>query len=262
MTNKQINFKFQIKKFQNFPFAYLLIWILISHLVICLFAYSAKVLAVSSMSSDNYQIDWPNLNMGAGVPSSTNYNLGVTTGQTAPGLYSSTGYKVRAGFQYIHSIIPFTFKIDKISVDFGSLTVGTPSTDTIALEVDSGSAGGYSVTSQENNPLTSTAASTIPDTTCDVGDTCTEVDAGTWTENTTYGFGYSMSGDDVPSEFSGGKYKQYADISGAETPQVVMSSSNAGRDKQSTMTLKVNISGTQAAGVYENIITFIATPTY
>jgi len=218
--------------------------------------------AVHPMTSDNYQIDWPNLNMGAGLPSSSSYNLGVTTGQIAPGLYSSTGYKVRAGFQYIHSIIPFSFMIDKIAVDFGSLTVGTPSTDTIGLEVNSGSAGGYSVTTQENNPLTSTATSTIADTTCDPGDTCDESDAGTWTQNTTYGFGYSMSGIDVPSEFSGGKYKQFADISLSEAPQAVMSGSNVGVGKTSTMTLKVNVSGTQAAGTYENIITFIATPTY
>jgi len=225
----------------------------------CLLLGSA--LAVHPLSSDSYQIDWPNLNMGAGVPSSGNYGLGVTTGQISPGLYSN-GYKVRAGFQYIHSIIPFTFTIDKISVDFGSLTVGTPSTDTIDLEITCGSAGGYSVTTQENNPLTSTAASTIPDTTCDPGDTCDESDAGTWTLDTTYGFGYSMSGTDVPSEFSGGKYKQYADMSQSETPQAVMSGTNVGVGKTSTMTLKVNVSGTQAAGIYENILTFIATPTY
>jgi len=223
----------------------------------CLLLSSA--LAVHPMTSDSYQIDWPNLNMGAGLPDSGSFNLGVTTGQIAPGLYSSAGFKVRAGFQYIHSIIPFTFTIDKIAVDFGSLTVGTPSTDTIGLEVTCGSAGGYSVTTQENNPLTSTAQSTIPDTTCDPGDTCDESDAGTWTLDTTYGFGYSMSGTDVPGEFSGGKYKQYADI---ETPQAVMSGSNVGVGKTSTMTLKVNISGTQAAGIYENILTFIATPTY
>lgn len=223
---------------------------------------AGPALAVHPMTSDSYQIDWPNLNMGAGLPSSSSYNLGVTTGQTAPGLYESTGYKVRAGFQYIHSIIPFTFTIDKIAVDFGSLTVGVGSTDTIGLEVSCGSAGGYSVTAQENNPLTSTAQSTIPDTTCDPTDTCDESDAGTWTQSTTYGFGYSMSGTDVPSEFSGGKYKRYADISQSEPPQVVMSGTNVGIGKTSTMTLKVNISGTQAAGVYENILTFIATPTY
>lgn len=231
-------------------------------LILIILLSASPVLAVHPMNSDSYQIDWPNLNMGAGLPDSGTYNLGVTTGQIAPGLYSSTGYKVRAGFQYIHSIIPFTFILDKIAVDFGSLTVGTPSTDTIGLEITCGSAGGYSVTVQENNPLTSTAQSTIPDTTCDPGDTCDESDAGIWTLSTTYGFGYNMSGTDVPSEFSGGKYKQYADISSAETPQAVMNGTNVGTGKTSTMTLKVNISGTQAAGIYENILTFIATPTY
>ena len=75
------------------------------------------------MTSDSYQIDWPNLNMGAGVPSSGNYGLGVTTGQISPGLYSSTGYKVRAGFQYIHSIIPFTFTVEKTLIDFVSFII-------------------------------------------------------------------------------------------------------------------------------------------
>ncbi len=231
-------------------------------LILLILTTAAPALAVHPITSDSYQIDWPNLNMGAGLPDSGSFKLGVTTGQIAPGLYSSSGYKVRAGFQYIHSIIPFTFTLDKIAVDFGSLTPGTPSTDTIDLEVTCGSAGGYTVTVQENNPLTSTALSTIPDTTCDPGDTCDESDAGTWTLSTTYGFGYNMTGIDVPSEFSGGKYKQYADISSAETPQAVMIGTNVGVGKTSTMTLKVNISGTQAAGVYENILTFIATPTY
>jgi hypothetical protein len=235
--------------------------------IFLLFLFAAPLLATQSMESDSYQIDWPNMNMGAGLPSSNNYGLGVTTGQTAPGLYEGfgvTGFKVRAGFQYIHSIIPFTFTLDKIAVDFGTLTVGVGTTDLIALEVSCGSAGGYSVTAHENNPLTSTAASTIADTTCDASDTCDESDAGTWTLSTTYGFGYSMSGTDVPSEFSGGKYKQYADLSKPtpETPQTVMTGTNVGRNKQATITLKINVSGLQAAGVYENVITFIATPTY
>jgi hypothetical protein len=220
------------------------------------------VLAQDRVESDNYRITWPNLNMGAGVPSSSSYNLGVTTGQTAPGLYESTGYKVRAGFQYIHSIIPFSFEISDLSIAFGTLNPGSPSTETNTLTVSVGGAGGYQVTAQENNPLTSTATTTIPDTTCDPGDSCDESDAGTWTANTTYGFGFNMSGDDIPSEFSGNKYKQFADISGAETAQVVMSSANVGKDRESTVTYKINVSGTQAAGTYYNIITFIATPEF
>lgn len=225
------------------------------------------VFAQPSVSSDNYEITWPNLNMGAGLPSSDNYNLGVTTGQLAPGLYSSAGYKVRAGFQYIHSIIPFYFKLSDVSIDFGTLTLNVLTNEqTLTLTVNSGSAGGYQVTAQENDPLTSPADSTIPDTTCDTGDTCTHIDAGTWTDNTTYGFGYSMSGDDVPSEFSGGNFKNFADVPG-DAAQKVMGKTpaeghQAEKGKEATMTLRINIGSTQAAGTYQNYITFIATPTF
>lgn len=230
-----------------------------------------SALAVHPLSSDNYQIDWPNLNMGAGLPSSDTYNLGVTTGQIAPGLYESygaVGYKVRAGFQYIHSIIPFTFTLDKISIDFGSLTPSVlTNEETITLTVNSGSAGGYQVTAEENDRLTSTAGSHIEDVTCDAGDTCTHIDEGAWAQTSTYGFGYTMTGDDVPSEFaSGTKFKNFADVPG-DPPQKVMGLTpdeghEAGTGKEAVMTIRINISGTQAAGVYENIISFVATPTY
>jgi len=236
-------------------------WLLLI-IFILLFSLAAKpVLAQSSVSSDNYEITWPNVNMGAGLPTSSSYKLGVTTGQNAPGLYTSTGYKIRAGFQYIHSIIPFRFSISDISIAFGTLTVGTPKTENNILTVSFGAAGGYQVTAQENKPLTSDANDTIADTTCDASD-CDESDAGVWTLDTTYGFGYSMSGNDVPGGFSGGKYKQFADTAAAESAQIVMSSLNVGRDRQATVTYKVNITNIQAAGTYGNIITFIATPSY
>ncbi|HJY98657.1 MAG TPA: hypothetical protein VJ227_03015, partial [Patescibacteria group bacterium] len=63
--------------------------------------------AQETIESPNYRIRFPNLNSGAGIPVSGNYILDSTIGQTAPGQYSSAGYLVRAGFQYIHSIIPF-----------------------------------------------------------------------------------------------------------------------------------------------------------
>lgn len=218
--------------------------------------------AQASVESDNFRIQLPGLNSGAGIPSSTNYRLDSTIGQTAPGLYSSTGYRVKAGFQYLHSIIPFSFTISDISINFGTLTVQTPSTDTNTLKVSSGGAGGYKVTAQENHPLQNTQSITIPDTTCDAG-TCSESSANVWSLNTTYGFGFNMSGDDIPSDFVDSTYfRQFADASIPEGPQTVMSSSNVGKSRESTVTYKANISGTQASGIYRNIITYIATPTY
>lgn len=229
-------------------------------------AYSRPTEAtVTSVESDSYKITWPNLNSGSGTPSAGTYNLGVTVGQNAPGLYEGAStYDVRGGFQYIHSIVPFTFSISKFSVDFGSLTPLTASTDTIGLSVSIGSAGGYSIKAQENNALTSSTSSTIIDTTCDTS--CDENTADTWTQSSTYGFGFNMAGDDIPADFSGGKYRQFASTAESEDAVEIMGNTPAGSltpgDKSATMTLKINVSGNQEAGTYENIITFIALPIY
>jgi len=227
--------------------------------------------AQSSLKSPNYEITWPNLNMVGGNTTSPGYKMGVTGGQTAPGLYESTGYKIRAGFQYIHSIIPFSFRISALALNFGTINPEVlTNNQSLTLTVNSGSAGGYQVQVQENDELTSTALSTIPDTSCDPVDTCDyQSNAGTWTQNTTYGFGYKMTGTDVPSEFTGGKFKRFANASNSptENPTKVMGLTpleehEAGRNKIATMSARINIDNIQAAGVYQNILTFTALPTY
>jgi hypothetical protein len=204
----------------------------------------------------------PNFNSGAGIPSSSNYSVSSTIGQTAPGLYSSSGYRVKAGFQYIHSIIPFSFSISSISINFGHLTVGTPSTQTNTLTVSAGGAGGYQVKASENTaPKNLSSNKVIPDTTCDVS--CSETTAGVWTSNSTYGFGFNMSGNDIPSDFINTTYyRDFANISLGKSPQVVMSSTYVGTARQSTVTYKINVSATQAAGTYQNVITYTAIPSY
>jgi hypothetical protein len=227
--------------------------------------YLSPVLAQSSIKSTNYEITWPNLNMGSGKPDPSNFKLGVTTGQTSPGLYSSTGYKVRSGFQYIHSIIPFSFSISDLSIALGTLTPETPVTQTNTLTVSAGGAGGYQVTARENEPLSATGGSTtIPDTSCNGGaDTCDETTAKPWTDNSKYGFGYNMSGNDVPSTFVNSTYyRPFPSLAASENAAVVMSSSVVGESRQATVTYKVNISNVQAAGSYENIIIFVATPSF
>lgn len=222
-----------------------------------------SALAVERMESNSYKIRFPNLNMTSGSKSSENYNILDTVGQTAPGEYDSAGFKVKAGFPYLKTIIPFSFTISDLSMDFGTLTPGSFSTQTNSLTVSSGGAGGYSVIALENSPLTAQAGSaTIPDTTCNSG-ACSETSAGVWNNTTKYGFGFNMSGNDVPAAFVDSTYfKQFADASLSETGQVVMSSSNVGKSRTATVTYKVNIAATQTAGDYENAITFIATPTY
>lgn len=217
------------------------------------------------MDSTQYRIQFGNVNIGSKDSTSAGYNLGVTMGQDAAGEFNSTGYTVKAGFQYLHSIIPFAFTVSDTHIDLGTLTPNTFSTATTNLKVSFGSAGSYEVTAQEQHTLqTLNGLQSIPDTNCDSGDPCnTPSTAKVWTNTSRYGFGYNMSGDDIPADFSNSTYyRPFNDRSISDLPIVVMTSVNVGKDRQSTMTMKVNVSGAQPAGLYQTIIDFVATPSY
>lgn len=218
--------------------------------------------AQAEIVSPNFIIQMPNFNSGAGIPTSSNYGVSSTIGQIAPGLYSSTGYRLKSGFQYIYSIIPFSFTISSVSINLGNLIPQTPATASQTLTVSSGGAGGYQVKASENHPLKSlSSATTIPDADCDSG--CSQTTAGVWTSTTKYGFGFNMSGNDIPADFTGlTYYRQFADRSLSEAPEIIMSSIYVGRSRQSTVSYKVNISGTQPAGAYNNTIMYTAIPSY
>lgn len=223
--------------------------------------------AAANMKSEDYILQMPNFNFTSGNVGSTDYKMGFTGGELIPGEYSSTGFKLLVGFWYLKSIIPFSFTISNQTIDFGTLSSGVPATAETDLTVSAGGAGGYQVTAQENHQLMVDATGAlIPDTTGDNGDITEEI-AGDWALNTTYGFGYTMFGDDVPTPFptaapAGNSYKQFADISKNEDPQVVMFSSKVAKNHTATVTYKVNVSASQPAGRYHNVITYIATPTY
>jgi len=234
------------------------------------FLYPRQVLAQARVKSPDYEVQFPNLNSGAGLPSSNDYILDSTLGAIA-GSFSSSGFRVKAGFQYVHSIIPFSFSISDISVDFNTLTPELPVTRQATLTVKAGGAGGYSVVAYENHPLELTPGTTIPDTPCNSGP-CSESQAELWTLDTKYGFGFNMDGDDVPTDFDTTSYfRQFADASTSETPYAVMTKDEVTYDSPNnawpwesvaTITYKVNVSGTQPAGTYRNILTFVAIPSF
>ncbi len=215
-----------------------------------------------NMESENYRIQWGNINIGSDKQSSDSFNLDVTMGQIAPGLYTGAGYTVRAGFQYIHTIIPFSFTISKLNIELGLLTPSVPSTDTNQLTVSAGGAGGYQVLAFESHPLRSENNHDIPDTTCD-NELCDETNAEEWIEDTTYGFGFNIQGDDIPADFeTSDYYRQFADDEAEEEHQTVMSNDQATSQAQATVTYKANVSANQETGNYETSIVYIAVPRY
>lgn len=214
-----------------------------------------------TLTSPNYKIRLGNFNMTSGMKDSTSYNLTDTVGQIAADFFSSSGYHVKAGFQYIYTLYDFSFAISSLALDLGTLTSNTFSTATNTLTVTAPGQG-YSVSVLESNKLTSIAGSTIPDTTCDSG-TCTETSAGVWSTATNNGFGFNVNGSDVSADFVGVTYfRPFPDLSLSEPSATIMQSAAPGKNRTSTVTYKVSPPGSQASGIYTTQIIYIATPVY
>jgi len=220
-------------------------------------------LVSANMSSDSYEIQYGNVNMTSGEKSKEGaYKVTDTVGQTAPGEYSKNGYVVKSGFQYIYTIGAFGFSLSTTTINLGMLSDQAFSDGSVTMTVST-RGGGYIVRAYESYPLRHSSGNTsIPDTTCDSGN-CTEATADVWTDPGNEGFGYTLSGSDIPAAFVNTTYfKQFADGASSEQPQTVMSSSSYVKDRQATMTVRAAAAGSRAAGNYENSLIFIATPNY
>lgn len=227
------------------------------------------------MDSSRFKIESANIEISGGNKSSASYKLADTVGQLAAGQYSSTGYVVKAGFQYLHSIVPFSFSVSNILVNLSVLVPNISSEASTDLSVSFGGAGQYQVTAIEEGPLKTQSGNTIPDTECDDND-CDETNVAVWNSPSIYGFGYKMSGEDIPAAFTtcGSLcYRRFPDRTTlpVEAPAVIMSSQNVTVNLTSkpkdiihtaTVTFKANISSVQPAGSYQAVINFVATPSF
>jgi hypothetical protein len=228
-----------------------------------------------NMESSRYRIQYGNVNIGAdNIDVDGGNRLSLTLGQLTAEEFSRNGYIIKAGFQYFHSIVPFTFSISKTQINLGTLTPNAFFTDTANLRVSFGGAGNYQVTAVEEGLLSTSTGRSIADTGCDDG--CDETTAKAWTSASSYGFGYKMANEDIPSIFTTcGEtcYRRFPDSTAEppESPAVIMSNNDVTVDleskpkdiiHESTITFRANISPVQEAGTYQTIVKFVATPSY
>ncbi len=241
--------------------------------VTCYMLHVSWVNAVN-MESSRYQIQAGNVNIGADEMIGSGNKLSITLGQLAAGEFNRNGYVIKAGFQYLHSIIPFTFSISNTNINLGVLKANTPTvSEPTKLTVSFGGAGQYLVTAIKKTPFqTMAGGEAIPDTTCDGGsNTCTSGAAKLWTSNNAYGFGYNMVGVDIPSDFLNTNYfRPFNEETNNEEPVAIMTNVNVTKNpasspqnrKQSAITFKVNVSPNQSGGSYQTIIHFVAIPSF
>lgn len=209
-------------------------------------------------SSNSYNIDWGNFNMTSGRKTSTNYSLTDTVGQNAPGEYSKTGFRLKSGFQYIYPFDEFSFAIDNLSIDFGSLTPDVATTAVSTLTTTTPSGLGFQISASESSSLALTSGTIIPDFTGD-NSLASESTSDLWQNSNTYGFGFNAN----TSYFTNSNYfRQFANAAIGEISQIIDSSNAPTKNHQTTITYKVNISSNQSAGTYQNYIVYTATPKY
>ncbi len=238
--------------------------ITISSIILILDLFQPLAVHADNLTSPNYNVQMSTLNITGGNKSSGSYKLGDTVGQTFQGQFDSAGYTIKAGFQYINSLIAFRFLISTTNINFGSLTPGSPSTQNHTLTVSNGSAYGYTVKAIASDQLTlaPSGPTTIPATSCDLATPCTISDANVWSSSSRYGFGYNMSGTDVDTAdfVNNTYYRPFGTLANNDTPATIMQRASVTTSSTATITYKINISSTQAAGEYQNGIVFIATP--
>lgn len=230
------------------------------------------IVEAQRFTSASYIIDWGNFNITSGKKSSTNYSLTDTVGQNGPGAFTSSGYTVESGFQYIYNTLTkFSFSVDKLSINLGTLIPGIGSTDTNIITISTPSGHGYQVIASENHPLSLTSGTTIPDTSCDAN-SCSENTSGLWTNNNSYGFGFNVIGINSSGVVTGigtsnifansNYFRRFSSVSQQESGQTVMTEIKPVKNHSARVSYKALISGVQAAGSYQNSIIFTAIPNY
>lgn len=164
------------------------------------------------------------------------------------------------------------------TVPFGQVSITSFMHAAQSLEVSTNAIGGYVVTAQQNYPLSMIGtAATIADATGN-GANITYSAKGRWDSTTYKGFGYGLkyigkvSGTgsaafqhtDTDANCTGGTFcaKHFADLSNSEPTQTIFSSSGVADSENVDVCYKIVISNTQAAGDYENNITYTATSTF
>lgn len=161
-----------------------------------------------------------------------------------------------------------------LSVPFGTMSLNTFKTLAQDLTVSTNATGGYVVTASENDQLGKDGATT-PNIADAPGNNTLESESVSdeWTTATVNGFGFSLQNVDAASiafqytTATGnctGTFcsRQFADIAGSETAQTIFSSTTVANAENAYVCYRLSVGATQAAGDYENQITYTATGTF
>jgi len=155
------------------------------------------------------------------------------------------------------------------TVPFGTITsANTFNHACHNLSVSTNASSGYVVTTETDTSLQS--GGVLIDSGSCTGSSCTEITEGAWGTNTDNGFAYTCDGTDCVITVNT-NYKTFACTgvttteclpSGGETAQNFMSNTGSVNNSTTSIEYRISLSGTQEAGTYTSVVTYINTPTF
>lgn len=214
--------------------------ITITFVLISLFALWRPGIGLALMNSESY-INWmDSLNFGGEESSaSPSYKLQDTVGEVGSGEINSTNYAGLIGFRQAEPDPVMTFTISSNAINFGSLSVGSVSSDSITVTTMTNAVNGYVTTIYQNNNLKT-----------GTGDDIDPVADGSVTAGSEE-YGIRTSGAD--GQMNG------ADTAITTSPQAVAAHSSWVNSSSVTITFKAAISVSTVSGSYSQHVTLIST---
>lgn len=233
----------------KFPAKKFLVYLTI---VINFLALSSSALAFPS-SSTNYKLEGE-FGIFGGAKTSTNYRLTDTGGGFAPGFGNSSNYRNCSGFQCVIAQVPsITVTLSDTTMNLGTLSTGSVNTDSHTVSVTT-NFGGYTTRVYEDGNLRTANGDEVND----VADGF--VNAG----SEEYGLATSQSGQNITQDTDCGSSTYAATgLDGVSNPKSVASKGGPTYTAETTtICYAASRSGLTAAGIYQQIVTFVTTGSF
>lgn len=213
------------------------------------------------MGSANYRVDSFAINAFGGDATSSTYGLAGSGGEEFIGLGSSANYKVNAG--YIAALTnTISLTLDSLTVTIPNISPGStgnrPSSQATTTSSVYTDAYGYNLNAQISQLLTRLGGSqTIPNMTSPSGTIATPA---AWTEGTTYGLGFTVTGTNAQAKWNAGT--SYAAFAAPGTMATIHSPGTyfiSSAPDQAVVHYRLAADAPQTAGVYQNVVTYSVT---
>lgn len=177
--------------------------------------------------------------------------------------FGHDGYVVHHGDKDEMAAVWFSLAVSPAMLYYDDLSPDIPLEKTLLLRLQNDKTTGYSIHVYQNTPLRTNTGLFIPDTNCDIyaNAPCTTVSAGTWSDSSTFGFGYTVMKSTSPDDFRSGRwFRPFPSLDRQEGPVKIIQSYGAFVTEDIELKVRLLISNKQPTGQYRNTISIVALP--